>query len=72
MAGAGVARALYEALEENARGADLPRVHVEASEAARRCFIGQGFDVVERRQIMIGSVPIHNFKMEKRLERQVA
>jgi putative acetyltransferase len=67
--GTGVARALYEAVEEIARQAGLPRIHVEASEAAKRFFAGRGFVVVTRRDLMIGDVPIHNFAMEKRLER---
>lgn len=68
-AGTGVAKALYDALETTAGDSALPRIHVEASEAARRFFLRQGFEVIKRRDLMIGSVPIHNFAMEKLLVR---
>ncbi|UEM05487.1 GNAT family N-acetyltransferase [Skermanella rosea] len=65
-AGTGVAAALYGALEDIALKALLTRIHVEASEAARRFFLRQGFTVLQRRDLLIGDVPIHNFAMEKR------
>lgn len=65
--GTGVARALYERLETAAREAGLSRLYVEASEAARRFFLGQGFRVVRRRDFERNNVPIHNYLMEKSL-----
>ena len=40
----------------------------EASEPARRFFARRGFKVVERNDFKIDGVPIHNFRMKKRLE----
>jgi hypothetical protein len=48
--------------------ARLARIYMEASEAARRFFLRRGFEVLERRDLLIGEVPIHNFAMEKRLQ----
>ena len=57
---------LYAAPE--AAGTDgLTRLHVEASEAARRFFLKRGYSVVERRDFAIGGVDIHNYAMERRL-----
>jgi putative acetyltransferase len=66
-AGTGVAAALYAALKAAALARGLTRLHVEASEAARRFFLKQGFVLVARRDFEIGGVPIHNFAMEKAL-----
>lgn len=66
-AGTGVAVALYDALEGAAREARLARLHVEASEAAKRFLLRRGFGILKRRDLLIGDVPIHNFAMEKRL-----
>ncbi len=67
VAGQGVAKALYAELEEIARARGLGRLHTEASEAARRFFLGQGFSVLRRRDFEISGVPIHNYAMEKQL-----
>jgi putative acetyltransferase len=66
-AGTGLAAALYAGLEAAARARGMARLHVEASEPARRFFPKQGFVLVARRDFEIGSVAIHNFAMEKRL-----
>jgi len=64
-AGTGVAAALYERLEGIARERHVPRLHAEASEAARRFFLKQGFAVIRRRDFAIAGVPIHNYAVEK-------
>lgn len=66
-AGTGVAAALYAELEAVARARGIARLHVEASEPARRFFLRQGFVLVARRDFEIAGVAIHNFAMEKRL-----
>jgi putative acetyltransferase len=68
-AGTGVASALYDALEAAARAGGRGRLHVEASEAARRLLARKGFRVVARRDFEIDGVPIHNYAMEKILAR---
>lgn len=68
-AGTGVAAALYGALEAAARARGISRLHVEASEPARRFFLKQGFAELHRRDFAIGGVAIHNYAMEKRLVR---
>ena len=67
VAGTGVTAALYQALEETARKDGISMLFIEASEPARRFFAKQGFEAVERRDFEISGVPIHNFRMEKRL-----
>lgn len=67
VAGKGVAAALYDALEMHARAQGMARLYTEASEAARRFFLKQGFAVQRRRDFSIGDVPIHNYAMEKTL-----
>jgi putative acetyltransferase len=66
-AGTGVAASLYAALEAAARAGGIARLHVEASEPARRFFLKRGFVVAARRDFELAGVPIHNFAMEKRL-----
>ena len=66
-AGTGVTAALYGELERRARDAGMARVYAEASEAARRFFLKQGFTVVARRDFEVEGVPIHNYDVEKRL-----
>jgi len=67
VAGTGVTAQLYEALEEAARGRSISMLFTEASEPAKRFFAKRGFEVIERRDFEISGVPIHNFRMEKRL-----
>ncbi|WP_042699365.1 GNAT family N-acetyltransferase [Azospirillum sp. B506] len=64
-AGRGVMSALVDRLEARARALGHPRLHVEASEAARPFFLRRGFTLLERRDLRIGDVPIHNYAMEK-------
>jgi len=66
-AGQGIASALYDRLEQTARDAGLTRLHVEASEAARRLFAHKGFRELHRRDLEIEGVAIHNFAMQKEL-----
>jgi putative acetyltransferase len=63
----GVSAALYEAIEALARGQGLRRLHVEASEPARRFFERRGFVMLGRQDFQIRGVTIHNYPMEKRL-----
>lgn len=65
--GLGVASQLYDALEATARSRRMPRLYVEASEAARRLFLRKGFSIVERRDFMLRGVAIHNYAMAKAL-----
>lgn len=66
-AGIGIVAALYAGLERRARVAGMARLYSEASEAARRFFLRQGFAVLARRDFEIAGVPIHNYAVEKRL-----
>ncbi|HLW71370.1 MAG TPA: GNAT family N-acetyltransferase [Candidatus Binataceae bacterium] len=63
--GAGVASALYDRLEQQARARGITRLFVEASEAARRLFFRKGFAQVKRRDFILRGVSIHNYLMEK-------
>jgi len=67
-AGKGVTAMLYAAIEAAARERGIGRLHVEASEPARRFFLKHGFAELHRRDFAIGGVSIHNYAMEKRLE----
>lgn len=67
VAGTGVTATLYAALEQAAREHGVARLHVEASEPARRFFLKQGFTEVARNDFELAGVPIHNFRMEKAL-----
>jgi putative acetyltransferase len=64
-AGTGVTVALYEALEAAALARGLTRLHVEASDPARRFFERRGFTHLHRRDFEIGGVAIHNHAMAK-------
>ena len=66
--GAGVTAALYTRLEALARERGVTRLYAEASEAARRFFLKQGFVVTARRDFEVAGVPIHNYAVEKTLE----
>jgi len=66
-AGTGIAGRLYAALEAVARQWGLGRLHVEASESAKRFFEKQGFSVIARRDFDLAGVSIHNYAAEKRL-----
>jgi len=68
MAGKGITAILYEALEKASTNAGITKLFTEASEPARSFFAKQGFEVIERRDFEINGVPIHNYRMEKRLD----
>jgi putative acetyltransferase len=67
-AGTGIAAALLAAIEAAARDRRIRRLHVEASEPARRFLSKHGFAELRRRDFAIGGVAIHNYAMEKRLD----
>lgn len=67
VAGQGVASMLLDVLETAARDGGVTRLHVEASEAARRFFLKRGYAVAQRRDFEINGVAIHNYAMERRL-----
>jgi putative acetyltransferase len=64
-AGRGVASRLYDAIETAARAQGIKRLFTEASELARRFFGRKGFTVLERQDIILRGVPIHNYRMAK-------
>jgi putative acetyltransferase len=68
VAGTGVASTLYDRLEAAARDRGIGRLHVEASEPARRFFLRKNFILLHPREVTLNSVAIHNFAMEKRLD----
>ncbi len=70
--GTGVAAALYDTLENNARLRNIPRLYTEASEAARRFLLKKAFRVKARRELEISGVEIHNYAMEKQLPKSAA
>lgn len=65
--GHGVGSGLYIRLEEIARTRGLPQLYVEASEAARRFFLGKGFSTVKRQDFERHGVRLHNYLMKKPL-----
>ncbi len=65
--GTGLASALYDRLEQEARILGLTQLYTEASEAARRLFLRKGFVVTHRRDFALRGVAIHNYRMEKGL-----
>jgi putative acetyltransferase len=67
VAGTGVTAELYIELEKAAVKHGIFMLFTEASEPAKRFFLKRGFEVMERRDFEIAGVPIHNFRMEKRL-----
>lgn len=65
--GTGVGTAVYQALEAAARKKGMALLFVEASESARYLFERQGFHIDNRNDFSINNVPIHNYRMSKRL-----
>ena len=65
VAGTGAVNELYAAIEALARQSGMKRIHSEASEAALRFFLKRGFVKLYRRDLLIGSVAIHNYAVEK-------
>ena len=66
-AGRGIASRLYDAIETAARARGAGRLFTEASELARRFFERKGFAVLERQDMILRGVPIHNYRMAKTL-----
>ncbi len=67
VAGSGVGRALFRHAQSRAIEAGYPRLFVEASEAARRFFLREGFHVIACREFQLRGVMIHNYAMGKTL-----
>ena len=67
-AGRGVASRLYDAIETAARAQGIGRLFTEASELARRFFERKGLTVLERQDMIVRGVPIHNYRMDKTLD----
>jgi putative acetyltransferase len=67
VAGRGVASRLYDAIETASRAQGIQRLFTEASELARRFFERKGFTVLERQDMILRGVPIHNCRMAKTL-----
>ena len=65
--GRGVASRLYDAIETAARAQGIGRLFTETSELARRSFERKGFTVLERQDMILRGVPIHNYRMAKTL-----
>lgn len=65
--GQGVASRLCDAAEAAARRQGISRLFTEASELARRVFERKGFVVLARQDMVLRGVPIHNYKMVKKL-----
>ena len=63
----GASRLLYAQIEAYGRRQGLSRFYTEASAMARRFFLRQGFEEIERKDFLIGDTKIHNFAMEKTL-----
>jgi putative acetyltransferase len=66
-AGRGVASRLYDGIEAAAGAQGIKRLFTEASELARRFFERKGFTVLERQDMILRGVPIHNYRMDKTL-----
>ncbi len=67
VAGTGIGADLYTQLEGEARNLGLSALYVEASEAARRFFLRQGFTEEHRRDFERRGVMMHNYAMTKTL-----
>jgi putative acetyltransferase len=67
-AGQGIASRLYDAVEAAARQQGIRSLFTEASELARRVFERKGFTVVQRQDLVIRGVPMHNYRMAKALD----
>lgn len=65
----GLAEYLLTAAEAEARSWDMSRLYSEASEIARPAFERAGYRVTHRRDFEVDGVAIHNYAMEKMLDR---
>lgn len=63
--GKGLALRLLAESEQIARTSGCTRLYTEASELARPVFEKSGYEVIERRDLEIDGVAIHNYAMEK-------
>lgn len=66
--GQGIASRLYDVVEAAAREQGIKSLFTEASELARRLFERKGFVVIERQDLVVRSVAIHNYRMAKALD----
>jgi len=66
-AGRSIGTRLIATLEQAAREEGLDRLYSEASETALPVFLKSGFKRLQRRDLMIDGVAIHNYSVEKRL-----
>lgn len=69
-AGTGAASELAAALFAEAEKQGIERLYSEVSETARGFFMRQGFRMLERRDLTVGGVDIHNYSAEKKLTGQ--
>jgi putative acetyltransferase len=67
--GRGAASLLMDAVEDSARRAGIDRLDSDASEAALGFFLKRGFRHVRRQDLEIAGVRIHNYRVERLLER---
>ena len=67
-AGQGIASRLCDAVEAAAREQGIRNLFTEASELARRVFERKGFAVVQRQDLVIRGVAMHNYRMAKALD----
>jgi putative acetyltransferase len=67
-AGQGIASRLYDVMEAAARQQGITSLFTEASELAKRLFERKGFTVVERQNLVVRGVAIHNYRMAKALD----
>lgn len=65
--GKGVASALYDQLETEAKARGLHRMYVEASEIAKPFFLHKSFALLHRNDFTLDGIAIHNYAMEKNL-----
>lgn len=71
-AGQGLAGRLLAALEIQAKAWGLASIFAEASETALSAFRSRGFEVLQRRELAVERVPIHNHAVEKTLSAGLA
>lgn len=65
--GAGVARSLYDELEQSAIDQGYQRLYSEASHLARRFFARRGWRLVKTQEVVSNGVAMQNHQMEKLL-----
>ncbi len=70
--GQGVAKALFKAIEREARALDLPLLTTDASHMARAFFERQDWTIVRQQSVSRNGVTLTNFRMTKSLIRGVS